>query len=155
MNKIEELFSTINNGMFRGSQIKVAKALGITDANVNRYVKGLTKPSPDIIKKMSKLFKRPEEELKLIFNISNKERSFKPTPIVVAQRVNLVPMLGEVFADRFKCIVCDQEPELFLGVLKGGIMIMPSKLKAIVWSLRLKRASTLSSAPASLLGRGT
>lgn len=91
MNKIETLFAEFNNGKIRGSQIKVAKALGITDANVNRYVKGLTRPSRDILIQMTKLFGKSEAELREIFDYPSKLDIPKT---VTKRKTGYIPILG-------------------------------------------------------------
>lgn len=65
-----DFFKNINKGKLRGSQLKLAKLLGISHPAVGAWFKGIQTPSETNIKKMSKLFKKSEEELQKIFEIN-------------------------------------------------------------------------------------
>lgn len=71
MNKQQEdLLKTINNGILKGSQKKLAKTLGISQVAVSRWLQGTQNPSQENYEKMSKIFKKPTRELEKIF-VSN------------------------------------------------------------------------------------
>jgi predicted transcriptional regulator len=72
MNKREELIRNWNGGIFRCAQSKLAKALGVSTPTITRWVKGDLIPSEIQVKKMSRILKKPEEEIKEIFNVKNK-----------------------------------------------------------------------------------
>ncbi|GEM_PF-5629207 len=72
MNKEKnDFFKSVNKGKLRGSQLKLARLLGISHPAVGAWFKGIQSPSEENIKKMSKLFKKPESELQKIFEISS------------------------------------------------------------------------------------
>ena len=89
--QILQLFSTINNGMVRGAQIKVARALKTTDVVVNRWVKGVAKPSEESVGKLAKTFNKTEDEIKQIFAITDIPN--KKTYAFAAE-TQLIPVLG-------------------------------------------------------------
>lgn len=68
--KQEDLLKTINNGILKGSQKKLAKILGISQVAVSRWLQGTQNPSQENYEKMSKIFNKPTKELEKIF-ISN------------------------------------------------------------------------------------
>lgn len=68
--KQEDLLKSINNGILKGSQKKLAKALGISQVAVSRWLQGTQNPSQENYEKMSKIFKRSTKELEKIF-VSN------------------------------------------------------------------------------------
>lgn len=91
-----DFFKSINNGKLRGSQLKLAKLLGISHPAVGAWFKGLQVPSEQNIKKMSKLFKESEEKLQKIFTINTeniaineeKEAYFAQKEIELLKREN-------------------------------------------------------------------
>ena len=85
------LFATLNNGIVRGSQIKVAKALNTTEVVVSRWVKGISKPSEESVYKLAKLFKKSEEEIKSIFSIKDVPNA---KHYAFAAETQLIPVLG-------------------------------------------------------------
>lgn len=68
--KQEDLLKTINNGILKGSQKKLAKTLGISQVAVSRWLQGTQNPSQENYEKMSKIFKKSTRELEKIF-VSN------------------------------------------------------------------------------------
>lgn len=114
----EELLKSWNKGILRGTQAKLAKILEVSTPTVSEWFSGKKSPSSENLKKMAKLFKISEKDLEAVFNVQTKAdgvQTWAAYPIKA-----YVPLLGEVKANRFNCIVCENEPELFLPVLKGG-----------------------------------
>ena len=77
----EKLLKDFNFGIKAGSQSKLAKKLGIVSQSVNQWLSGKTVPSEENIVKMSKIFKKSQNELESIFkleyNDKNKIESFQ------------------------------------------------------------------------------
>lgn len=72
--KIEDFFKEINNGKLRGAQAKMARDLNTSTATTNRYFSGEQLPSAQAVKDLAKLYNKTEDEIKKIFNISEKEK---------------------------------------------------------------------------------
>ncbi|WP_424244944.1 repressor LexA [Elusimicrobium posterum] len=68
MNRKEQLLKDWNDGVFRGSQRKLAEVLKINESAVSMWLAGKNTPSEENIKKMAALFRKPEEEITDIFN---------------------------------------------------------------------------------------
>ncbi|MDR0485970.1 MAG: helix-turn-helix transcriptional regulator [Elusimicrobiota bacterium] len=66
MTKVEMLFQE-KYGKVRGGQVKLAKELGVEQGVINRWFNGTRTPNTDYILKLSKIFKKPEAEIKEIF----------------------------------------------------------------------------------------
>ena len=112
---ILNLFATLNNGVVRGSQIKVAKALNTTEVVVSRWVKGISKPSEESVYKLAKLFKKSEEEIKSIFSIKDVPNAKHYT---FASETQLVPVLGVSSASNMMFIL--EEKKGYLTTKKEG-----------------------------------
>lgn len=65
-----ELLKSINKGVLKGSQKKLAQLLGVSQVAISRWLQGTQNPSQENYQKMSKIFKKSEKELEKIF-ISN------------------------------------------------------------------------------------
>ncbi len=116
MDKKEGLLKSINEGVLRGAQTKLAGLLGITPTTVSDWFKGKDKPSESYIKKMSKIFKKSEQELKEIFSIYSQ----KNLSNMVEARIELdyIPVRGISSAKNEKFIL--EETESFLPYRKTG-----------------------------------
>ncbi len=73
--KQEELLKKINNGKIKGSQKQLAKMLNISQVAVSRWLNGTQTPSQENYEKMSKIFKKNEEELEAIFSSNQSDNS--------------------------------------------------------------------------------
>lgn len=71
MNRLEELFKE-KYGVVRGAQVKLAKELKLTQGLITNWITGRRQPNIDHILKMSKIFKKSEDELKKIFGVEEK-----------------------------------------------------------------------------------
>lgn len=109
------LFATLNNGIVRGSQIKVAKALNTTEVVVSRWVKGISKPSEESVYKLAKLFKKSEEEIKSIFSIKDVPNA---KHYAFAAETQLIPVLGVSSASNMMFIL--EEKKGYLTTKKEG-----------------------------------
>ncbi len=56
-----------NGGKTRGAQAALARAMGTSAANVNRYLKGLVRPGEDALLQMAGLFQVPPEYLRSLW----------------------------------------------------------------------------------------
>jgi SOS-response transcriptional repressor LexA len=119
MDKFEEMLKEWNNGILKGAQSRLANEMNLSHAAIVRWKKGIQFPSEENIKKMSKIFKKTEDKIERAFSFI-KEKNMPTTKIAVGLKVGYTPMLGDAFADRFKCIIYEQEPELFLPIVKEG-----------------------------------
>lgn len=111
-----QLLTQWNGGIRRGSQIKLANELGISHTKISDWIANRQKPGEENIQKMAALFQINPEKLRKIFKMKNP----KIPPVVIAEPVEYVPMLGQACASRFKCIICEQEPELFLPIRRDN-----------------------------------
>lgn len=98
-----QLLTQWNGGIRRGSQIKLAKELGISHTKISDWVANRQKPGEENIKKMAQLFGVPEKDLKEIFAIKDKNAAAVQTWSAYPIKA-YVPLLGEVKANRFNCI---------------------------------------------------
>lgn len=114
MKKIEKLFDE-KYGIIRGAQSKLAKDLKINQSSVASWVSGRTKPSPDLIKKMAKIFKKSEEEIREIFNTEKENQNN-----IVEGKIELtyIPVRGVSSATEEKFIL--EETETYLPFRKTG-----------------------------------
>ena len=93
----EELLKAFNGGILRGSQAKLANLLEISTPTVSEWVSGKKKPSEENIKKMAKIFRKTEQELKTIW--WNDEDEFaaavRAVPLTQKNTISL-PILADV-----------------------------------------------------------
>lgn len=96
MEKLNKLFEQ-KYGAIRGSQTKLANDLGINHSTVACWISGRNKPSPDLIKKMAKLFKVSVVEIQEVFGVDGKEfsRSMRAIPLTDKNTISL-PILADV-----------------------------------------------------------
>lgn len=71
MKEIEKLFEE-KYGAIRGAQSRLAEELKTNQSTVASWVSGRNKPSIDLVKKMSKIFKKTEEEIFRIFGMEKR-----------------------------------------------------------------------------------
>ena len=76
MSKFEDLLKKWNGGILRGAKIKLANEIKLPHTNISNWLAGRQNPSETAIKKMSKLFKKTEEEIKDIFGINDKIQQY-------------------------------------------------------------------------------
>ncbi len=67
MNKFEKALAAWNNGILRGAQAKLAKALQVSTATVALWTTGKRNPSKGYVAQMAKLFKMSEERVLRLF----------------------------------------------------------------------------------------
>lgn len=67
MNEFKKVIRKWNNGLIRGSQTRLAKALRVDQATVSRWVSGEYSPDPDIAPRLAKMLKVSPEELAAMF----------------------------------------------------------------------------------------
>jgi SOS-response transcriptional repressor LexA len=116
MNKKENFLKEINDGKLFGAQAKLAKLLRIAQPSVLRWFKDGKEPSREHIKKMAKIFKKPEKEIEHIFGVSdNIPNIIRETAIYETQNV---PVLGTTSATKEKFIL-EEKPEVFLNIKKS------------------------------------
>jgi transcriptional regulator with XRE-family HTH domain len=60
------------NGVLRGPQARLARELKLSTPGISERVNGRTTPSEANLKKMSKIFKKSEAEIKEIFGVKEK-----------------------------------------------------------------------------------
>jgi len=113
--QILTLFASLNNGVVRGCQIKVAKALNTTDVVVSRWVKGISKPSEESVYKLAKLFEKTEEEIKDIFCI---KEVLSAKRYAFAAETQLIPVIGVSSASNMMFIL--EEKKGYLTTKKEG-----------------------------------
>ncbi|MBQ3834283.1 MAG: helix-turn-helix transcriptional regulator [Elusimicrobia bacterium] len=80
--KQEELLKKINNGKIKGSQKQLAKILNISQVAISRWLNGTQSPSQENYEKMSKIFKKSEEEIEKIFSSNQNKNSESITQII-------------------------------------------------------------------------
>jgi len=68
----EELLKEWNNGIIRGSQLKLARVMGLSHVSITRWFSGQQIPSEENIKKMAKIFKKSEEDINALFGKGQK-----------------------------------------------------------------------------------
>lgn len=115
MTKIEELLKKWNDGILRGSKKALADKLGIPDTSVSHWIAGRAKPSETHIKKMAKIFKKSEEEIREIFNTEKENQNN-----IIEGKIELtyIPVRGLSSASGGKFIL--EETETFLPFKKSG-----------------------------------
>ncbi len=64
----EKLLIEFNSGFKAGCQSKLASELKVSTQAISSWINGRTLPSAENIFKMSKLFNKPEEEIKKVFS---------------------------------------------------------------------------------------
>lgn len=96
MDKLNKLFEQ-KYGAIRGAQTKLANDLKIAQSTIACWISGRNKPSPDLIKKMAKLFKVSVMEMQEIFEDDDKEfsRSMRAIPLTDKNTISL-PILADV-----------------------------------------------------------
>lgn len=96
MNK-EDFLKKINNGIVRGAQTKIAKALGVSHVSVLRWFSGQLKPSEENLQKMADTYGISLKTVKKIFEIEDLEfsRSIRMTPLTDKNTISL-PILADV-----------------------------------------------------------
>lgn len=87
-----ELLINWHKGIERGSQVALARTLGLSKVTIGRWVNGDLKPSEIQIKKMAKLFKKNEEEVRRSLGLTEKKAGLKKIP----QQILDLPTLGIV-----------------------------------------------------------
>jgi transcriptional regulator with XRE-family HTH domain len=70
--KSEKLLEDWNNGVFRGSQVKLARKIGVDDSTISAWLNGHSKPAVDKIRKLSEILNVSEKDIQETFNIKNK-----------------------------------------------------------------------------------
>lgn len=92
-----ELLQHINDGQIRGAQAKLASDLQISTASVANWFTGKSFPSTENIKKMSKIYNLPENEIKKTFLEEGREfsASLKAVPLTDKNTISL-PILADV-----------------------------------------------------------
>lgn len=97
MKTLENLLQEWNNGVLRGARRRLSEELKINEATVSMWVSGRAKASEENIKKMAKLFKISEHEIKAAFGIEDKEfaRSIRAVPLTDKNTISL-PILADV-----------------------------------------------------------
>lgn len=115
MNKKEEFLKEINEGVLYGAKILLAKKLNLSTPTISDWFSGKKIPSKESIKKMAKLFKKNEEDIKDIFNISEKSQNN-----IIEGKIELtyIPVRGLSSASGGKFIL--EETETFLPFKKSG-----------------------------------
>jgi transcriptional regulator with XRE-family HTH domain len=118
MNKILDFLKEINGGILYGSQAKLMRDIGTDSSTVNRYARGSLKPSENHLKKMSKKYKKTEEELKDIFDIKEKAYLYQSAEQIhnghgdqIMHHTDI-----EIFYEKFKVI----EAKLDLLIARSG-----------------------------------
>jgi transcriptional regulator with XRE-family HTH domain len=133
MKQFLEILKEWNGGIFRGSQARLAKELGLTQNSIKMWAQGLQTPSELNIKKMAKLFKMGEESLKLIFNPealetelkTNKDIPFPATP----KDTNIIYPKAETDRALDEVLKRIEKMELSLKLLDAKIDLILEKLK--------------------------
>jgi hypothetical protein len=69
MTTVEELLKEWNNGILRGAKARLAKEIKLPDTNISSWISGRTRPGESAISKMSKIFKKSEEDIKAAFGV--------------------------------------------------------------------------------------
>ena len=108
---IEEVLKNWNGGFLRGAKKALADALGVPDASVSHWIAGRASPSEKHIKKMAKLFRFSEEEIKKLFQNSSSSLEQK-------EEVVFIPVLGISSATEEKFIL--EELESYLPIKKSA-----------------------------------
>lgn len=95
MDKLNKLFEQ-KYGAIRGAQTKLANDLKISQSTIACWISGRNKPSPDMIKKMAKLFNVSVSDIYAVFE-EDKEfsRSFRAIPLTDKNTISL-PILADV-----------------------------------------------------------
>lgn len=95
MDKLNKLFEQ-KYGAIRGAQTKLANDLKISQSTIACWISGRNKPSPDMIKKMAKLFNVSVSDIYAVFE-EDKEfsRSLRVTPLTDKNTISL-PILADV-----------------------------------------------------------
>lgn len=132
MNKIEQLLKEWNNGILRGSKKALADLLGVPDTSISHWIAGRANPSEIHIKKMSKIFKKSEQELRDIF----KEDGLKNT-YSGQETVSGIPVWGVASASFFRCINMTGEPIDFIPIPTTDPRMFAMKVKGDCMSPKL------------------
>ena len=85
-------------GAIRGAQTKLANDLNINQSTISFWVTGRNVPSPDLIRKMSKVFNVSEREMRVVFGIEESHEfssSIRATPLTEKNTISL-PILADV-----------------------------------------------------------
>lgn len=95
MDKLNRLFEQ-KYGAIRGAQTKLANDLKISQSTIACWISGRNKPSPDMVKKMAKLFNVSISDIYAVFG-EDKEfsRSLRVTPLTDKNTISL-PILADV-----------------------------------------------------------
>ncbi len=115
MNKKEELLAAFNEGNLRGSQAKLASLLKLSTPTISEWMAGKKNPGEKNIKKMAKIFKKSEEEIREIFNTEKENQNN-----IIDGKIELtyIPVRGLSSASGGKFIL--EETETFLPFKKSG-----------------------------------
>lgn len=115
MNKKEELLAAFNEGNLRGSQAKLASLLKLSTPTISEWMAGKKNPGEKNIKKMAKIFKKSEEEIREIFNTEKENQNN-----IIEGKIELtyIPVRGVSSATEEKFIL--EETETYLPFRKTG-----------------------------------
>ncbi|WP_428065406.1 S24 family peptidase [Candidatus Proelusimicrobium volucris] len=115
MTKFEKMLETWNNEALRGAKAKLSKEMNVSEVTVSRWAKGELKPGQAAIKKMAKIFKKSEEEIREIFNAEKENQNN-----IIDGKIELtyIPVRGLSSASGGKFIL--EETETFLPFKKSG-----------------------------------
>jgi transcriptional regulator with XRE-family HTH domain len=103
--KIKEFFKEINNGIYYGSQSKLARDINTQTSLACDYANGKSKPSENHVKKMAALYKKSEDEIKDIFSIREKCRVYQYASNIGGSNEQIFnPQADDFFAERLKSI---------------------------------------------------
>lgn len=95
-----------NNGSFTGAQARLAKAIGVSPAAINKLFSGANKPGFDTVRKLAKVFKISVAEVQQVFGISN---GIKVRKVAYAAQTQLVPIMGVSSASETMFILEEQK----------------------------------------------
>lgn len=121
-----ELLKEWNSGIERGAQARFAQDMKLSQSAITRWMSGAQIPSEENIKKMSKLFKKSEEEIKEIFGV-NKKYSVRASDV---QEDITLPKLGILMKNEVVLVDLEDMPnkEAFLMRKKVIIEVRDSSL---------------------------
>jgi SOS-response transcriptional repressor LexA len=113
----ETFLKEINNGILRGAQATLAKKLDVSPPSVMRWFSGEQVVSEENIKKMSKIFKKSEEEIKEIFGVHKENPNIEYLRKIGFETM-LIPIMGTSSATKEKFIL--EEKEGYLSIKKSN-----------------------------------
>ena len=119
MNRKEKLLKDWNGGISRGAQRRLACMLKLNEASVSSWLSGRALPSEGNILKMSRIFKKPSEEITDIFAAERKRVAAGLHASVLKGAAKDIPVLSAAPAggDFF---TLNETPEVYLPVKKSA-----------------------------------